>query len=103
MPARISKSDLLQRILSAVKASGWNVIVLTPEHPFKLSIFRADQRIAVLCYTWNLTHGGYPRNPNELRIQITGVDRFRIEEGTKTLLLGWGEEEQMFAGFDVTK
>ena len=51
----------------------------------------------------NLTHGGYPRNPNELRIQVTGVDRFRVEEGAKTLLLGWEQEEQMFAGFDVTK
>jgi putative restriction endonuclease len=51
----------------------------------------------------NLTPGGYHRNPNELRIQVTGVDRFRIEEGAKTLLLGWEEVEQMFAGFDVTK
>ena len=51
----------------------------------------------------NLTHGGYPRNPNELRIQVTGVDHFRIEEGAKTLLLGWEEAEQMFAGFDVSK
>jgi putative restriction endonuclease len=103
MASRIGKSDLLQRIVSAVKVSGWNVIVLTPDHPFKLSLFRADQRISILCYIWNLTHGGYPRNPNELRIQITGVDAFRVEQGTKTLLLGWGEEEQMFAGFDVTK
>jgi putative restriction endonuclease len=103
MAARLSKSDLLQRIISAVKVSGWNAIVLSSEHPFKLSLFIGDQRISVLCYIWNMTHGGYPRNPNELRIQITGVDRFRIEEDAKTLLLGWDEEEQMFAGFDVRK
>ena len=103
MATRVSKSDLLQRIIAAVKASGWNAIVLSSEHPFKLSFFRGDQRVVVLCYIWNLTHGGYPRNPNELRIQVTGVDRFRIEEGAKTLLLGWEEVEQMFAGFDVTK
>lgn len=103
MATRISKSDLLQRILAAVKASGWNAIVLSAEHPFKLSLFRGEQRVAVLCYIWNMTHGGYPRNPNELRIQITGVDRFRVEEGAKTLLLGWEQDEQMFAGFDVTK
>ncbi len=103
MAARISKPDLLQRVISAIKASGWSVIVLTAEHPFKLSLFRADQRISVLCYVWNLTHGGYPRNPNEIRIQVTGVDMFRVEQGTKTLLLGWGQEEEMFAGFDVTK
>jgi hypothetical protein len=50
-----------------------------------------------------MTHGGYSRNPNELRIQVTGADSFRIEEGAKTILLGWDEEERMFAGFDVTK
>lgn len=103
MATRIGKPDLLQRIISAVKASGWNAIVLAPGHPFKLSFIRGDQRVAVLCYIWNLTHGGYPRNPNELRIQVTGVDAFRIDEGAKTLLLGWGEAEQMFTGFDVTK
>jgi len=103
MATRISKSDLLQRIIVAVKASGWNAILLSSEHPFKLSLFRSDQRIVVLCYIWNLTHGGYPRNPNELRVQVTGIDRFRVEDGAKTLLLGWGEDEQMFAGFDVMK
>ncbi len=103
MATRVSKSDLLQRIIAAIKASGWNAIVLSSEHPFKVSLFRGDQRAVALCYIWNLTHGGYPRNPNELRIQVTGVDHFRIEEGAKTLLLGWEETEQIFAGFDVTK
>jgi putative restriction endonuclease len=103
MATRIGKSDLLRRIIVAVTASGWSAIVLSTGHPFKLSILRGDQRVVVFCYIWNLTHGGYPRNPNELRIQITGVDHFRVEEGAKTLLLGWGEDEQMFAGFDVTK
>jgi len=104
MATRITKLGLLQRIIAAVEASGWSAIVLSPERPLKLSIFRGDQRVVVLCYIWNLTHGGYPRNPNELRIQITGVeDRFRVEPGAKTLLLGWGEDEKMFAGFDVAK
>jgi putative restriction endonuclease len=103
MSKRIRKPDLLQRIIGATKASGWSALVLSAHHPFRLSLFCDGQRVVVLCYIWNLTHGGYPRNPNELRIQITGVDTFRVEEGAKTLLLGWGEDEQMFAGFDVTK
>ncbi len=103
MATRISKPDLLRRIVLAVRASGWSAIVLSPGHPFRFSLFRGDERLIVLCYIWNLTHGGYPRDPNELRIQITGIDRFQIEEGTKTLVLGWGEDEKMFAGFDVTK
>jgi putative restriction endonuclease len=103
MAASLNKPGLLQRIIGAVTASGWNAIVLSPDHPFKLSLFRGDQRFTILCYIWNLTHGGYPRNPNELRIQITGVDRLRVDMDAKTLLLGWSEEDRMFAGFDVAK
>src|SRR5271170_2841846 len=99
MATRVSKSDLLQRIIAAIKASGWNAIVLSSEHPFKVSLFRGDQRAVALCYIWNLTHGGYPRNPNELRIQVTGVDRFTIESGVKMLILGFSDDEKMFAGF----
>ncbi|HUD47354.1 MAG TPA: HNH endonuclease [Candidatus Baltobacteraceae bacterium] len=103
MSTRISKSNLVQRIVAAVNASGWSAIVLSSQHPFELSLFQGEQRIVVRCYIWNLTHGGYPRNPNELRIQVTGVDRFRVDTGVKTLLLGWDEDEQLFAGFDVRK
>lgn len=103
MAIRLAKQDLLQRVLEAVRASGWNAIVLSQAQPFRLSIFDSNTTLVVLCYIWNMTHGGYPRNPNELRIQITGVDLFRIEADVKTLLLGWSEDERMFAGFDVTK
>src|SRR6266446_6974642 len=103
MATRISKADLLQRIILSAKASGWSTIVLSSTHPFRLSLFQGDQRNIIICYTWNLTHGGYPRSPNELRVQITGVDQFQTEDGVETLLLGWGEDEQMFAGFDITK
>lgn len=103
MAARVSKSDLLQRITAAVTSSGWNAIPLSSGHPFKLLLFRGDQRVLVLCYVWNLTHGGFPRNPGELRIQVTGVDRFRVEADAKTLLLGWEQEGHMFVGFDVQK
>ncbi len=66
MATRVSKSDLLQRIIAAVKASGWNAIVLSSEHPFKLSLFRGEQRVVVLCYIWNMTHGGLPSVAGEM-------------------------------------
>jgi putative restriction endonuclease len=103
MAQRISKGAMLDRVLQAVRASGWDCIVLSDTHPFRLSLFQGEVRQIVLCYIWNLTHGGYPRDPNELRIQVTGVDRFRFEPGAKTLVLGWSEGERMFAGFDVTR
>jgi putative restriction endonuclease len=101
--AKVSKSEMLTDVLMAIQASGWNAIVLNSGHPFRISMYRGDNRVIFLCYIWNLTHGGYPRDPNELRIQVTGVDRFTIESGSKTLVLGYGEDEKMFAGFDVTK
>jgi putative restriction endonuclease len=103
MPNRISKGAMLDRVVAGVRASGWDCIVLSESHPFRLTIFQSETRHTVLCYVWNLTHGGYPRDPNELRIQVTGVNRFRVEEATKTLVLGWSEDDRMFAGFDVTK
>jgi len=94
---------MIDRVLSAVLASGWVSIVLSESHPFRVTLVQSESRITILCYIWNLTHGGYPRDPNELRIQITGVDRFRVESGVKTLVLGWSDADKIFAGFDVTK
>ncbi|MGD1083531.1 MAG: HNH endonuclease [Verrucomicrobiota bacterium] len=101
--AKLNKTEMLTAVLKAIRASGWDAIVLDRRHPFHISMYRSEERVIFLCYIWNLTHGGYPRDPNELRIQITGVDRFTIESGSKTLVLGFSEAENMFAGFDVTK
>lgn len=101
--AKVSKAEMLTAVLNSIQASGWDAIVLNKSHPFRVSMYRGDSRVILLCYIWNLTHGGYPRDPNELRIQVTGVDRFVIESGAKTLVLGFSEDEKMFAGFDVTK
>jgi putative restriction endonuclease len=101
--AKLSKAEMLAVILESIRASGWDAIILNRSHPFRISMYRGDDRVIFLCYIWNLTHGGYPRDPNELRIQITGVDHFAIERGAKTLVLGFNDDEKMFAGFDVTK
>jgi putative restriction endonuclease len=98
------KPALIQRFVEAIRLCGWNVLQLTFDHPAKLSVFKAgEDRIPVLLYIWNMTHGGYPRDPNELRIQITGIDHFQGQSGVKTLVLGWSEEDQIFAGFDASK
>lgn len=103
MPSPLSKRALLNRILQGIRLSGWGCLVLSETHPFRLVLFQGEVRQTVFCYIWNLTHGGYPRDSNELRIQVTGVDRFQIALGAKTLVLGWAEDQHMFAGFDVTK
>lgn len=53
-------------------------------------------------YVYGLTHGGGLRHENEYRIQVH-VRRFEEASDYKTLVLGWQEELNVFAGFDVRK
>ncbi len=104
--ARHNKYDLLDKIITAITDSGWNVLYLdsVDEHPFRLQIYHEDESYRVCIYIWHLTHGGGKARPkNEYRIQITGTDHFDIKPGEKTLILGWWEEVEVFAGFDVRK
>lgn len=100
------KYDLLGRIVKAVSDCGWNVLYLSgiEEHPFHLLIYSKDESYRVLIYVWHLTHGGGAARPkDEYRIQITGADHFDQKPGEKTLVLGWWEPMDVFAGFDVRK
>jgi putative restriction endonuclease len=104
--ARHNKYDLLNQVVNAVVESGWNVLFLAgpDEHPFNLQIYRNDESYKLTVYVWHLTHGGGTARPhNEYRIQITGVDQFETSRATKTLILGWWQEIEVFAGFDVRK
>ena len=98
----LKKPKLIELLIESIHACGWDVLILSPreEHPFHLTIFKGDSRLTLLVYIWNLTHGGTPRDPNEFRIQITGVDVIRVQEGVRTVLLGWSQDLGVFAGFD---
>ncbi len=101
----LRKPRLLDRVVEAVRACGWDVLILSSrdDHPFALSVFKGDTKVSLLVYVWNLTYGGFPRDPNEFRIQVTGVGQIELREGWKTLLLGWSDDLRVFAGFDATK
>ena len=52
-------------------------------------------------YAWNATHGGGERRaPDEYRVQFTG-NRPEIVPGQRTIVLGWSEKFQVFAGWDA--
>jgi putative restriction endonuclease len=101
----LRKPRLLDLVVEAIHACGWDVLILSPrdDHPFELSIFKGDTKISLLVYIWNLTHGGIPRDPNEFRIQVTGVSQIELRKEWKTLLLGWSDDVGVFAGFDASK
>ncbi|MDD2773672.1 MAG: HNH endonuclease [Elusimicrobiales bacterium] len=79
-------------------------MISSGSHPFRLRVFRGDDRGFNLCiYIWNCTHGGgSARAKDEFRIQFTSVVP-KIHAGEVTLLLGWHDGYGVFVGWDITK
>lgn len=102
--ARLSKRNLLQKVIDAFQRGGLQVDypLISSEHPFQFAVDRQGTKTPVKVYIWNVTHGGNTRGDDEYRIQITSnVSKFvRVEDGIN-LVLGWSEEFQVFAAFDI--
>lgn len=106
MPVSQEKRDLLARAQEAIQMSGWQMIFENDDHPSMIRAFRAGDSLRMLVYIWRLTRGGPAgvRPAGEFRIQLTGVDApLRRGQGFTTLLLGWHEPLEVFAGFDVAR
>ena len=101
--ARLTKKALIAHAVSAIAASGWTVTYLTDTgtHPVRFTMEKEGVEHTVRLYIWNLSHGGRTRSEEEFRIQVTGIDQFEMEPGGRTLILGWGEEFGVFAGFSA--
>lgn len=97
-----NKPHLLSILEDAVRESQWSLLHLSPrgEHPARYQLYRDRESFTVRVYIWNLTPGGQNRPDDEWRIQATGVSRFEQEPKGKTLILGWQDEWEVFAGFD---
>lgn len=103
MAVIFKKKDLLYFVSQAVFECGWNIIYLNDEHPFKVKIFNDVKIYFLKIIIYNVTHGGgNKRASNEYRVQIkeASIDQ---EAGCKTLILGYHEALQVFAGWDTSK
>lgn len=99
---KASKEQLLEQFVRAAERGGWTVNPIgLVTHPFRLYLYREGQSISVLLYIWNISHGGKNRPADEYRIQITGVNTLEVHPEFKTLILGWWEEQDVFAAWDV--
>lgn len=101
----LSRSAILERLVEAVHASGWNVLynMRASDRPFKLHLYKGSESLLLRVYIWNISHGGgYARPTDEYRIQVH-VPRFESEPDWKVLILGWWEDGKVFAGFDFSK
>lgn len=101
---RLPKSQLLREVEKGFQAGGWNVLYLSRagDHPARYRVSRDGTSITVRVYIWNISHGGGQRSAAEYRIQITGLDprQFVSEPQGKTIILGYWDNEEVFAGFD---
>ena len=102
--ATLSKNGLLDLLLQSLGVSGWNVLILSDDKPFRFKVYNQENRgFEVAIYIWNCTHGGgAKRAKNEYRVQLTGQVPQEIP-GAVTLLLGWHPGYEVFVGFDLAK
>lgn len=100
--ARLPKRRLIRAVEDALRRGGWNLLHLSDvvTHPARYQIYRGGRGLRIRVYVWNLTRGGANRPGDEWRIQVTGINRFEPEIDGRTLILGWLDDEGLFAGFD---
>lgn len=102
--AKLTKQQLLQKLVSAAALSDWSVTHDgTANHPFRLLLSKDNETERVLVYIWNITSGGNNRPADEYRIQVTGVTTIDQVAGSKTLLLGYWQQNDVFAGWDASR
>ncbi len=102
--AILNKEELFHKVVKAIKRNGWEIKTKSDilQQPVRLEIFKNDISQLLRVYIWNLSHGGKGRAENEFRIQVK-VNRFEEESNSKALILGYWDDKDVFAGFDIRK
>jgi hypothetical protein len=103
---RPGKTALVNVVVAALAHRGWTVrlVSIPGEHPARLELQRSRERVNVLLYIWNVSHGGATRSVDEFRIQITsGVTSFDTRPNYQTVILGWSQDFGVFVGFDAAR
>lgn len=107
MPS-IPRPKLIQRLENSFRDSGFESVFLQEPttKPFRLVIFHHAEQYSLIIYLWTLTKGGGTgrHRTDEYKIQMTLPDwqnGLLMEEGSITLVLGWSEDFQVWAGFDA--
>lgn len=100
----LSRESLYQKVADSIISNGWTIASLSDvrQLPVRLEVKKNDIIKVLRIYIWNLTHGGNTRPEDEYRIQVK-VDRFEDETNSTTLILGYLDELDVFAGFDISK
>jgi putative restriction endonuclease len=99
----LSPADLGDRLIEALEATGIEVKAETGIHERPLLLSASGEPLRV--FLWNATPGGPPgvRADTEFRVQTTrpGGVAFLVADGRQSILLGYHEELNVFAAWDV--
>jgi putative restriction endonuclease len=104
--ARLPKKELIRRFELAIQDAGARLIYrsATSTQPVSYTIIYRDGRSSrVLVYIRNVTPGGNNRPTWEYRIQPTKLTHFETRPDESTLILGWSEDFEVFAGWDYRR
>ena len=101
-----TRAEQIARLIDGLAAAGFTV---TNDHnpndrPVTLTITDGRQIRDLRVFCWNVTSGGQGRSPDEFRVQTTrpGDVPFYVPD-TRTLVLGYHEELDVFAAWDAEK
>ena len=102
---RKTKEQLLRIVLDSIASAGWSITEPNlSTFPLEVTISKEEKEERLVIYIWNISHGGKTRSEREYRIQITEASSpLRTGQDFKTLLLGWYDEEGVFAAFNAVK
>lgn len=104
--AAASARELVTALIDAFRESGVRAALASrlQGNPRRMVLDTPGGPEEVWIHVWTLTHGGRVSLPDELRIQMTGVQSPLLSnpEGP-TLLLGYHPETESFAGFDLSR
>ncbi|ANF54040.1 hypothetical protein DA69_04355 [Brevundimonas naejangsanensis] len=101
MPA-VHPTILFAKFEQSLSAGGWQSLRTSSEHqPRDYRIWRGGERLDLKVYLLTLTPGGTGRPKDEWRIQPTAAKIFAQGADYLTVILGYDEDRDVFAGFDV--
>ncbi|MGY3090816.1 hypothetical protein ACVWYF_003877 [Hymenobacter sp. UYAg731] len=103
--AKHSKQQLVEIFVQTIEGEGAHVDYINTRdaHPAVLDVRTSEFSGRFRIYIWNLSRGGNNRPNGEYRIQVTGVDSFKQEEGETTLILGYWASLELFVAYDYKK
>jgi putative restriction endonuclease len=95
-----TREDRIERLVRGVEEGGGTVApgFDVQGQPMHVGLCGETYRV----FSWEISHGGKGRHPDEYRVQTTrpGEVRF-LEPGERTLLIGYHDELDVFAAWDV--